>query len=202
MLFDPDIHHRRSIRLSGYDYSQQGAYFVTVCIQNRECLLGKIVDGKMMLNGAGKIVQSAWDDLPRRFPNVTLDAFTIMPNHVHGIVVIQQNVGAGQALPLGAASSAPTLGDIVRVFKSIPAISINRLLSRTGPVWQRNYYEHIIRDENDLFRIRQYIADNPARWDEDENNPVLQNANAFESTSGCWCDYSGKRRSEENEEYP
>ncbi|MBI2339239.1 MAG: transposase [Deltaproteobacteria bacterium] len=188
MRFDLDIHHRRSVRLSGYDYSQQGAYFVTICVQNRECLLGKIVDRKMVLNEAGEIVQFAWNGLSQRFKNVTLDAFIIMPNHIHGIIMIQRNVGAGLALPvtvngmmgdgmMGGASPAPTsLGDVVGAFKSISAIAVNRLLSRLGPLWQRNYYEHIIRDEDDLFKIRQYIADNPACWDDDENNPMGKGA--------------------------
>jgi REP element-mobilizing transposase RayT len=183
--YDPDIHHRRSRRLKGYDYSQAGAYFITACTRNRECLLGDIPDGEMVPNNAGRMVQAVWDELPIRFPE--LDTFTIMPNHVHGIIVLNpettgamaphtnesESVGALLAAPSpqGRASPAPTLGDVMRVFKSISAIRVNRIAMRTGSLWQRNYYEHVIRDEDDMNRIRQYVMDNPANWAEDENNP-------------------------------
>ena len=185
--YNPEIHHRQSIRLKGYEYSRKGAYFVTICTWNRECLFGNISDGQMVLNGAGKIVGRVWEDLPARFPSVELDVFGVMPNHVHGIIAI---VGAGlappntrvqQAAPLqalpqkGAAGSAPTLGDVVRAFKSISAIRVNGHLSRSGqPLWQRNYYEHIIRTDDELNRIRQYIRDNPMSWLEDRENPSAQ----------------------------
>jgi|WetSurMetagenome_2_1015567.scaffolds.fasta_scaffold00086_6 putative transposase len=128
----------------------------------------------MHLNTAGEIVQTTWNNLPVRYPNIELDAFIIMPNHIHGIINI---VGAGLALPVvgmrqqkGAASSAPTIGDVIRVLKSISAININRLLNRLNrPVWQRNYYEHVIRNENELLNIRQYIDNNPLKWEDDEN---------------------------------
>jgi REP element-mobilizing transposase RayT len=171
----PEIHHRRSIRLKGYEYSRTGAYFMTICVKNRECLFGGIFDGRMVLNDAGKIIERVWEDLPARFPSVELDAFALMPNPVHGIIAIRNGpVGAGLALPdkQGAASSAPTLGDVVRTFKSISAIRVNRLLSGSGqPLWQRSYYEHIIRDDGELNRTREYIQDNPVNWSKDENHP-------------------------------
>ena len=140
-----EIHHRHSIRLKGYDYSQTGYYFVTICTRNRECVFSDVVDGKMKLSRIGQLVQIAWNDLLERFHNLELDEFAVMPNHVHGIIII---VEAGLALPnQGAASSAPTkdistrLGDVVRAFKSVSAINVNRFLSRLGvPLWQRNYY--------------------------------------------------------------
>ena len=101
MPYDPAKHHRRSIRLAQYDYSLMGAYFVTVCVHERCCLFGDVVDADMRLNDAGCLVQTAWDELPGRFPGVELDGFVIMPNHFHGIVVI---VGAGLALPPYASS--------------------------------------------------------------------------------------------------
>jgi putative transposase len=164
------VHDRRSLRLDGYDYAQAGAYFVTVCTQNRMCLFGDIVDGVMRLNDAGRMVRSVWEGLPDRFAGMELDAFVVMPNHVHGIITF---VGAGLALPeeKGAASSAPTLGDVVRAFKSMSAIHINRLLRRSGPLWQRNYYEHVIRNERELAKIREYIATNPLKWALDRENP-------------------------------
>ncbi len=182
MPYDPNVHHRRSIRLSGYDYAQHGAYFVTVCTHDRQCLLGAVVDGGMELNDLGRIVRETWDALPSRFPSIELDAFVVMPNHIHGIVIIVgaglalprgADVGAGLALPRGAASSAPTLGDIMRAFKSLSAIACNRLLERAGvPFWQRNYYEHIARDEDEMNRIREYIVGNPANWKRDAENPA------------------------------
>jgi putative transposase len=197
MPYDPARHHRRSIRLAQYDYSLAGAYFVTVCAHERNCLFGDVVDADMLLNDAGRLVQTAWDELPGRFPGVELDGFMIMPNHVHGIVILggaaivgtgPGAVGAGLALPWepgaaigahsnqGAASSAPTpatatLGDVIRAFKSISALYVNRQLMRSGSLWQRNYYERIIRDEAELQRIREYIETNPARWADDSENP-------------------------------
>ena len=167
MSFDPDKHHRSSIRLKGYDYSQAGAYFVIVCTEGRQCLFGDVIDERMKLNEAGRMVQQTWENLPTRFSSVTLDTFMVMPNHVHGIIAI-----VGAEPNRGAASSPPTLGDIKRAFKSISAIRVNRLLARAGqPLWQRNYYEHIVCDEAELDRVRQYILDNPAKWSEDKENP-------------------------------
>ncbi len=125
----------------------------------------------MKPNLIGDEVQQIWSNLPSRFPSIELDAFVVMPNHIHGIVTIVEN---GVVVPAeeGAASSAPTVGDIMRVFKSISAIHVNRILSRTGrPLWQRNYYEHVIRDEKELNRVRQYTVDNPAKWALDRENP-------------------------------
>jgi len=128
----------------------------------------------MRLNDAGQAAQAEWVRLPERFQSIELDEFVIMPNHLHGIIL----VGAGLAPPdrgaanRGAASSAPTLGDILRAFKSISAIAVNRLLGRSGrSLWQRNYYEHIVRSENELACIREYIANNPAQWALDRENP-------------------------------
>ena len=162
MKYDPQIHLRRSIRLPGHDYSQPGAYFVTICTYNRELSL-KAAPVK-------EAVRSAWHSLTGRFPGVLLDEFVIMPNHVHGIIIF----GPTARVPpgRGAASSAPTLGQIVRALKSVSAIEANRILDCSErPFWQRNYYEHIIRDEDEFNRIRQYIRDNPLHWEEDPENP-------------------------------
>ena len=177
----------RRRRLPGFDYSKEGAYFVTICTRERECLFGAVVDGKMRLNDVGRVVQTIWGGLLERFPAIESDAFVVMPNHVHGILLVgaalappkRRKVGAGLALPVGgAASSAPTgpasittLGTVVRAFKSISAIGVNRLLSRSGQsLWQRSYYEHVIRTEESLSRIREYIATNPLRWQLDREN--------------------------------
>src|SRR6266567_2663379 len=116
--FKPDIHHRRSIRLRHYDYASEGAYSVTICAQNRECLYGEIVNGEMVLNDAGGVVESVWCALPGRFPSIELDAFVVMPNHFHGIIVI---CDSHADISVKGGSPAPTLGDIVCTFKSISA---------------------------------------------------------------------------------
>ena len=190
------VFRRRSLRLRGFDYSQEGAYFVTICTHDRACLFGEVVDGEMRLNDVSRVVQTVWDGLLERFPSVELDAFVVMPNHVHGILVVgaalappkRRNVGAGLALPLGgAASSAPTgttsttLGNVVRAFKSMSAIGVNRLLKRLGqPLWQRGYYEHIIRSEKSLSRIQEYIATNPSSWELDRENPRRKGEDEFD----------------------
>jgi len=179
MKYNPDKHHRRSIRLQGYDYSQPGAYFVTVCVQDQECLLGDIVDGEMRMNELGELVWATWHDLPNHLPHVELDAFVVMPNHVHGIVWIVDVVGAGS---VGAGSEpAPTntnkrhgLPEIVRQFKTFSARRINQRRGAPGmPVWQRNYYEHIIRNDSSLNQIQKYILENPRRWHLDRENPAV-----------------------------
>jgi putative transposase len=126
------VHDRCSLRLKDYDYAQAGACFVTICTQDRACLFGDIVGEEMRLNANGREVQALWNELPNRFARLELDAFVVMPNHVRGIATF---VGAGLALPEenGAASSAPTLGDMVRAFKSLSAIRVNRLMMRSGP---------------------------------------------------------------------
>ena len=151
---------------------------MTICAYQRECLL----EGASV----AALVKQVWQELPQRFPGVVLDEFVVMPNHVHFIVWItaaNENVGAGLALPnkKGAASSAPTLGNVVRAFKSITAIAINRHLGRSGtPLWQRNYYEHIIRNEEELNRLREYIYNNPLRWHLDRENPNRIGEDVFE----------------------
>lgn len=174
MKFDPQKHHRRSIRLKEYDYSQAGAYYVTIDIQNRECLFGEIVDAEMVLNEAGKMIEEQWNALLERFPNIELDVYQVMPNHSHGIIVITENVDTQNVV---VQNKKPTLGDIIGAFKSITTHEyILGVDNKNWPqfykrLWQRNYYEHVIRDEVDLNRIRDYIQSNPANWDEDEENP-------------------------------
>ncbi len=178
MKYDPFKHHRHSIRLQGYDYSQAGAYFVTVCALNRECLFGEIVDEEMELSEFGRVVQSCWDDLPRHYANAELDEFVIMPNHVHGIIVLRAGIDDDADPVRAGLRPAPTttrrsLFEIVRAFKSFSARRINELRDTQGtPVWQRNYFEHIIRNEDELNRIRKYIIENPSRWAADEENPL------------------------------
>ena len=159
MKFDPKIHHRRSIRLQGYDYSQAGAYYVTIVAHGRERLFGEINNGEMTLNRYGQIVHYAWLDLPKHYPHAELDTFCIMPNHVHSIVVLNHDILVKRH----------PLSEIIRAFKSFSAKRINVLRKTSGiPVWQRNYYEHIIRDEKDYETKRNYILSNPQNWENDD----------------------------------
>ncbi len=162
--FDATKHHRRSIRLPHFDYAQPGGYFITVCTHNRSCLFGDIVNGEMVLNDAGKLVQKCWNEIPRHFPHVTSDEHVVMPNHFHGIIIIEHdlgNVGANNYLPLRRTTgTSKTIGSIVRGFK----IGVTKWSHQKSPdfvVWQRNYFERIILHEKELHETRQYII-NPA----------------------------------------
>ncbi|HXF70107.1 MAG TPA: transposase [Thermoflexus sp.] len=182
MPYDPQRHHRRSIRLRGYDYSQPGAYFITICTQNRECLFGEVVDGEMELNDAGQMVAEQWQALPERFPHIRMDAFVVMPNHLHGIILIEPidaradraTFGGHQEAP---AQGAPSIGVVIGAFKSLTTVLYAHGVRQFGwtpffgRLWQRNYYEHIIRDEHSLKRIRAYILSNPSLWPLDRENP-------------------------------
>ncbi|BAY29518.1 hypothetical protein NIES2107_13610 [Nostoc carneum NIES-2107] len=186
MKYDPQIHHRRSIRLKGYDYSQSGLYFITICVQNRECLLGKIAQGLMNLNSAGEMVNQTWQQLPQRFPHIGIDEFVVMPDHMHGIIAISmvdttssnhiQEQDLEQIQPLETTESV-NLGNIIGAFKSITThqyiqgIKQDNWQRFTGKLWQRNYYEHIIRDEASLKNIREYIRNNPMKWQNNPENP-------------------------------
>lgn len=163
-----NIRARRSIRMPGYDYSREGAYFVTICAYDRGCLFGEIKDGGMQLNEFGKIVGRCWYDLSNHYKNMELDCFVIMPNHIHGIIKI---VGAGFKPAPTDVDTNHGLPEIIRALKTFSARKINQIRKNPGmPVWQRNYYEHIIRGEDELNRIREYIINNPAQWDNDRNN--------------------------------
>lgn len=170
-------HKRRSIRLPGYDYSQAGAYYITVCTRDRKCLFGHLADGQMQLNDFGQVVQSVWVGLRQFCQDIELDAFVIMPNHIHGVIAIHDPVGAIHESPSharqGVQGRRMLLSKIVGRLKMVSAKQINALCGSPGqPLWQRNYYEHIVRDEEALNRIRQYIADNPAQWEFDHENPA------------------------------
>ena len=204
MSYNPNIHHRKSIRLKGYDYSQAGLYFITICCQDRAHLFGEIENGEMILNEYGKIANQCWLEIPNHFPNAILHEHIIMPNHIHGIVEL---VGANQYSPetmtknvsndgmknvsndgvnnvlygigannvlygIGVNNDSPqrspskTIGSIVRGFK-IGVTKWMRQNTNVYNVWQRNYYENIIRNENAYQRISQYIINNPQNWDND-----------------------------------
>lgn len=192
MIFDPHIHHRQSIRLKNYNYSNPGAYFVTICVKSSEHLLSKKENNNTILTPIGKIVHNAWVGLNQRYPFITLDEFVIMPDHIHGIIFIhdqndfhcrggacsaqsvkshnaqlsrQHPAQLSKTYPAKSIKSINTqLPQIICAFKSISTIAINRLLNQSKiQIWQRNYYEHIIRNENELNNIREYIINNPKK---------------------------------------
>lgn len=204
MRYDPERRHRQSLRLRGFDYAQPGAYFVTICTQGRVCAFGDIEGGEMRLNSVGRIVEEAWDELPSRFPGTELDERMVMPNHVHGIIVLDgpessarpgtladdtgesaRVVGAAGAIhrahtvrggaPKAAEGDRSRVGEIVRAFKALAARRV-RLNGATEFAWQRNYYEHVIRSEGSLCLIREYIVNNAALWAEDRENPAYVRA--------------------------
>ncbi len=186
-------HQRRSVRLTGYDYSQAGAYFLTICTHRRGCVVAEVVEAQIRLNACGAIVEACWEQIPRHFRHVELDAFVVMPNHLHGVIVFLERSAAEPDVRLRARHAVPlrgrgevvggqverfgapvrsSLATIIRSFKAAVTRRINAARQTTGrPFWQRNYYEHIIRNEHDLEDIREYIEQNPGRWEEDENNP-------------------------------
>ena len=186
-----NLPRRRATRLQGYDYSQSGAYFVTICVQHRQCIFGTIIDGKMHLNEISKIVVEWWNHIPQHFSFVKLDEYVIMPNHMHGIIAWDE-VGARsprpsdttkvvEARPLCSQENArsrrgevtsPLLGQIVAYFKYQSTKFINQHHNTPGKrIWQRNYYDHVIRDDNDLQRLREYIQNNPKKWELDQLHP-------------------------------
>ena len=181
MQHNPEKHHRRSIRLKGYDYTNTGAYFITICTHQKVCLLGDIVNGEMQLNAYGRVVEFEWFKTAELRGNIVLDAFVIMPNHVHGTIIITRR-GVLQYAPTQYAptqsdfrSPSQTIGAIVRGFKSAATKQINETRHMPGaPIWQRNYYEHIIRNEKELNQIRKYIINNPLQWELDKENPKNQ----------------------------
>ena len=182
--FDPQKHHRQSIRIKDYDYTQAGAYFVTMVTDHRNGLFGSIQNGAVMLSDFGQIADDCWRAIPEHFPAVELGAYVIMPNHVHGVIVIRDDESATvRAVRRGSIYRAPTdnieqfgkptkgsLSTIIRTYKAAVTRRIGREHNPTG-IWQRNYYEHIIRDDKDLQRITDYIHANPLRWNEDDDNP-------------------------------
>lgn len=177
---------RRSIRCPDYDYSRPGFYFITICTYERECLFGDVQGDKAILNEAGRIARDEWLKTPQMRKNIALDEFIIMPNHLHGIVVIKYRVRRGVrdrgALSTGVlqyartdAFSSPTqtLGSMVRGFKGLATVKINSLFEGgdRAPVWHRNFHDHIIRGKRELSVIRDYIKSNPANWQRDLENP-------------------------------
>ena len=176
MKFNPDINHRHSIRLKEYDYSKIGFYFITICTQNREKILAKIVEnnvGAVLVSAQiettklGKMIENVYIDLQKEFNNIMLHSYIIMPNHIHGIIEICKRADT---------RPAPTLGDIICSFKSRTTIICNKGVKQgiyqsfDKRIWQRNYYEHVIRNAKEYVKIQEYINNNPLNWEEDKFN--------------------------------
>ncbi|MBE9171245.1 transposase [Pleurocapsales cyanobacterium LEGE 06147] len=217
MPYNPARHHRRSIRLQGYDYTQSGMYFVTICAYQKQCLFGEIINGQMRLNQYGQIVTQTYQWLSQRYPYICLDEWIVMPNHFHGVMLITDNPcrGGSRTAPTTTepttteptttnpiitnpittepTTTEPTttnpiiteptssndvskpkpLGRLIGAFKTVSTKQINILRNTPGtPVWQRNYYEHIIRSQDALDYIREYIINNPNSWETDRLNPL------------------------------
>ena len=189
MQYDHYIHHRQSLRLREYDYSQAGAYFVTICTNRKQHLLGEIINGEAKLNQIGEMVKKWWLILPRKFQNIKIDEYAIMPNHFHGIIII---VGANQCVcpnviddvRIGGGHIAfegghigPPLHRMIQWFKTMTTNEYIRGIKTYswpcfyGKFWQRNYYERVIRNDTELNKIREYIITNPQKWDTDSENP-------------------------------
>jgi len=186
--------NRQSIRLKGYDYAQAGAYFVTICTQGRLHLFGDVVDGEMVLNDAGEMITEQWHVLSQRFDGIQLNEFVVMPNHIHGIIeILSEPVGVGLVPTLNEKNHhreitnraitnrattrvAPTVGDMMGAYKSLTTNAYIRGVKQSGwlrfnaKMWQRNYWEHIVRDASEYHRIATYIRNNPSKWDMDQLN--------------------------------
>lgn len=184
--------HRRSIRLKGYDYAQAGAYFVTIVVQGRQRLFGEVTGGVMQLNDAGLMVQDSWNELQKYYPGVEAEAFVVMPNHFHGIINLAgpdpHAISRSEGQPRGVAptrdATKMSLSEVVHRFKTlttkryIEGVKQFSWPSFSARLWQRNYFEHAIRNEDSLRRIRRYIVENPLRWEFDRENPLASRPEA------------------------
>lgn len=178
MKYNPEIHRRRSVRLRGYDYSREGAYFITICVENRYHLFGEIGNQEMLLNAYGEIAYLTWEKLPSRWPHIQMGAFQIMPNHMHGIIVIHDSP-SGMDTKRGPVSTKvqwaikPTVGQIVGAYKSCVLTECLKVAKTQvpeiylGKIWQRGFWDHVIRDVNSMDCISQYIIHNPKNWKDD-----------------------------------
>ena len=179
MKYNSEIHHRKSIRLKGYDYSKEGFYFITICTQNRECLFGEIIEGKMILNNAGLMIEKIYKELPNYFGNANLNEYIIMPNHFHCIIEIvgvesisTHDIQLSNRVDME--STPTTIPNILQTFKRyttleyIKMVKSNKLPNFNRRIWQRNYYENIIRNDQIHEKIIEYIKNNPLKWKEDK----------------------------------
>lgn len=188
MVFVSDLHHRRSLRLRGYDYAAAGAYFMTICTQGRACLFSEVVEGTMVLNPAGEMVEWWWRELPNKFPTVAIDSYVVMPDHFHGLLLFvgaplrgspdfpgSEQIGRPhRAAPTPEETDGPTLGGVMVWFKTMTTNAYIRGVNQQGwppfpgRLWQRNYHERIVRNDAELTAIREYMDGNPTTWTDDQ----------------------------------
>ncbi len=181
MKYNPDIHHRRFLRLKGYDYSQAGFYFITICAKNRMCLFGEIENGEMAINNAGHMLHKWWNELNHKYRNIELHEQIVMPNHFHGIIQIKSTVGADLCVcphdtrqKIEGEHTGSPLHAMIQWYKTmttneyIRGVKNNNWQPFNKKIWQRNYYEHIIRDEKSYHQISEYIQTNPLKWRDDK----------------------------------
>ena len=161
--------NRRSVRLKGYDYTHPGAYYVTTVTRDREPWFGDVADGEMRLNRTGQLIMDAWEWIPTRYSYVKLDTYILMPNHLHGIIVItEENAGRAKT----SFSSKKPLGRLIGAFKTVSTKRVNLLQNTPGQtLWQRGFYDRVIRNHRELERVREYIVHNPSRWELDPEKP-------------------------------
>ena len=180
MPFNPDIHHRRSVRLQGWDYSSPGMYYITICTHLRECLFGEVIDAEMRLNEFGNVADTCWQAIPGHTQRIELDEWAVMPNHVHLLFVLNERDAVGATRRVapttgGRTSNGPkpgSVGAVISQYKPRVTRQINHLRNTPGsPLWQRSFYDHIVRTQPDLDQIRQYIDENPMKWHLDHDNP-------------------------------
>jgi putative transposase len=176
--FDPEIHHRRSVRIPGYDYSAEGMYFITICVDGRRCLFGDVVEDVLELNDVGRVIDATWRWLAEQYDHVELGPYIVMPNHVHGIILLTSGEGVSRNAPTISSVSETIrspekprkpIGQLVGAFKTVSTKKINVLCGTPGAVlWQRNYWEHVVRNEKSFEEIARYIDNNPRTWYEDK----------------------------------
>ena len=168
-MLDGSMIRRTSNRLSCWNYANTAAYFVTLVVRERTCLFGEVVNGEMILNPFGSVVDESWRWLREQYDHIELDAYVVMPNHLHGIIVITNNQ-SGQSV-----SQGKPLGRLIGAFKTVSTKQINELRSTPGEsIWQRGFYDRVIRNEAELESVREYISGNPAKWDEDPENVTIR----------------------------
>lgn len=177
MKYNPTKHYRRSIRLKEFDYRSVGAYFITIVTANRDLLFGEVVDSTMVLSDAGRLVKTRWIKQTVYDPSIVLDVYVIMPNHIHGIIFILEppdNTNEGY-MPPEHGTLPGSVGAMIQSFKSVTSRMLNDHKCQPGSIiWQRNYHEHIIRDESELESLRDYVLNNPLQWSLDEENPAYK----------------------------
>jgi REP element-mobilizing transposase RayT len=188
-LFSSQINTRHSLRLKAYNYSTAGAYFITMCTKNRECLFGQINVGAgpcacppVVMSDAGRMVTNVWRQIPDYYPSIVVDEFVLMPNHIHGIIIIAdvgyiESPELPSGRPQGVAPTRLSLPDVIQRFKNLTTkryadgVKLSGWQPFDGRLWQRGYYEHVIRNDKELNDVRQYIIDNPLNWTLDEEHP-------------------------------